>query len=160
MPQGSLAEYVESLDKAGLLTRYNDEKRVDELPVLMEANPDAAIFVEKVKDSQLPFFANVYGAWPMYALALDCDAKKIGIEIAKRSERRIKPELVKTAPCKDVVLKGRDIDLTNFPLFIHHPRDGHAYFNDTNVRQPRPGYRGARSGNLALHVLVEDRNQY
>jgi 2,5-furandicarboxylate decarboxylase 1 len=141
MHQGSLAEYIDSLDKAGLLTRYKDEKRVDELPVLMEAKPDTAIFVEKVKDSQFPFFANGYGARPMYALALDCDAKKIGIEIAKRSERRIKPELVKTLPCKDVVLKGRDIDLTIFPLFLHHPRDGHAYFNDTNVvsRDPDTG---------------------
>ena len=107
----------------------------------MEANPDTAIFVEKVKDSQFPFFTNGYGVRPMYALALDCDAKKIGIEIAKRSERRIKPELVKTAPCKEVVLKGRDIDLTIFPLFLYHPRDGHAYFNDTNVvsRDPDTG---------------------
>ena len=32
MPQTSLAEYVDALDKAGLLTRYTDEKRVDELP--------------------------------------------------------------------------------------------------------------------------------
>jgi hypothetical protein len=31
MSQTSLAEYVEMLDKAGLLTRYSDEKRVAEL---------------------------------------------------------------------------------------------------------------------------------
>jgi len=40
MPQTSLAEYVQALDKAGLLTRIKEEKRVDELPALMEANPD------------------------------------------------------------------------------------------------------------------------
>ncbi len=32
MSQVSLAEYVEMLDKAGLLARYSDEKRVAELP--------------------------------------------------------------------------------------------------------------------------------
>jgi hypothetical protein len=31
MSQMSLAEYVEMLDKAGLLVRYSDEKRVAEL---------------------------------------------------------------------------------------------------------------------------------
>ena len=71
MPQTSLADYVEALDKAGLLTRITDEKRVDELPRLMEDNPDTAILVEHVKDCRFPFFANGYGVRPMYALSLD-----------------------------------------------------------------------------------------
>ena len=133
MPQTSLAEYVEALDKAGLLTRISDEKRVDELPRLMEDNPDTAIYVEHVRDCKFPFFANGYGARPMYALSLDCDETKVGLEIARRSELRFKPEMVDTAPCKDVITKGDDIDLTMFPLFHHHPKDGHAYLNDTNV---------------------------
>jgi UbiD family decarboxylase len=141
MPQTSLAEYVQALDKAGLLTRIKEEKRVDELPALMEANPDTAVFVEKVKDCAFPFFANGYGVRPMYALALDRDFKKVGLEIARRSALRQKPQLVSTAPCKDVILKGNDIDLTIFPLFHHHPGDGQAYLNDTNVvsRDPDTG---------------------
>jgi len=51
MPQTTLAEYIEAIEKAGLLTRYKEEKRVDELPELMEDNPDTAVFVEKVKIS-------------------------------------------------------------------------------------------------------------
>jgi hypothetical protein len=39
LPQTSVLIYVEALDKAGLLTRYKDEKRVHELPRLMEGNP-------------------------------------------------------------------------------------------------------------------------
>jgi hypothetical protein len=46
MPQNTLTEYVEALEKAGLLTRFQDEKRVDELPKLMDDNPGTAIFVE------------------------------------------------------------------------------------------------------------------
>ncbi len=138
MPQTSLTEYVEALDKAGLLSRYSDEKRVDELPGLIEQNPDTAVFVEKVKDCAFPFLANAYGARSMYALALGCDVKQIGPEIARRSALRQKPQLVGTAPCKDVILKGADIDLTIFPLFQYHPYDGHAYFNDTNVISRNP----------------------
>jgi UbiD family decarboxylase len=141
MAQTSLPEYVDALDKAGLLTRHNDEKRVDELPELIEQSPDTAVFVEKVADCKFPFLANAYGARQMYALALGCDVKGVGPEIARRSGLRYKPELVSTAPCKDVILKGDDVDLTIFPLFLHHPRDGHAYLNDTNVisRDPDSG---------------------
>ncbi len=133
MPQASLSDYVQTLDRAGLLTRIKDEKHVDELPKLMEDNPDTAILVEHVKDSAFPFFANGYGVRPMYALSLDCDETKVGLEYSRRSELRFKPEMVDTAPCKDVVTKGGDIDLTIFPLFQHHPKDGQAYLNDTNV---------------------------
>lgn len=138
MPQTTLAEYANELDKAGLLTRYTDEKRVDELPQLMEQNPDTAVFVEHVKDCAFPFLANAYGARSMYALALQCDFKKVGLEIAQRSGCRQTPQLVETAPCKDVILKGDDVDLTMFPLFHHHPLDGHAYLNDTNVVSRNP----------------------
>ena len=46
------------------------------------------------------------------------------------AQGRIKPEVVSTAPCKQVVLKGPDVDITRLPLFLHHDRDGHAYTND------------------------------
>jgi UbiD family decarboxylase len=136
-----LTAWIETLDKTGLLARYSEEMRADELPTIMEENPDKAVYVEKVKDCAFPFLANAYGVRPMYALALDCDIKKVGITIAERSSQRQKPEFVKTAPCKDVILNGDDIDLTIFPLFHHHPKDGHAYFNDTNVvsRDPDTG---------------------
>ena len=138
MPQKSLAEYVSRLDDAGLLTRYTDEKRVDELPSIMEAHPDTAVYVEHVKDCAFPFFANGYGARPMYALELDCDTRSIGQEMTKRAARREKPVVVDTAPCKDVVIRGDDVDLTIFPLFQHHPWDGQAYLNDTNVVSRNP----------------------
>lgn len=50
VPQQSLRELIADMEKAGLITRIKDEKRVDELPMLMEQNPETAILVEKVKD--------------------------------------------------------------------------------------------------------------
>jgi 2,5-furandicarboxylate decarboxylase 1 len=73
MAQQSLAEFIEILEKSGLLRRYADEKRVDELPRLMEDNPDQAILVEKVKDSPFPFFANGYGSRAMYRFHWNAD---------------------------------------------------------------------------------------
>jgi hypothetical protein len=74
MSQTSLADYVEISDRAGPLTRYTDEKRVDQIPMLMEKNLDTAIFVEHVNDCTFPFLANAFGARSMHAVALDGSA--------------------------------------------------------------------------------------
>ncbi len=62
MSQTSLTGYAEVPEKAGLLPRHSDEKRVDELPELIEQNPDTAVYAEKVTDCAFPFLANAYGA--------------------------------------------------------------------------------------------------
>ncbi len=107
----------------------------------MEQNPDTAILVEKVKDCAFPFFANGYGARSMYALALGCDPTKVGLEIGDRFKKTYNPEMVDSVPCQEVVYRCDDVDLTMFPLFQHHPKDGQAYLNDTNVvsRNPENG---------------------
>jgi len=43
MPQTSSLTHVEALDKAGLLTQFKDDKRVDELPGLMEDHLDTLL---------------------------------------------------------------------------------------------------------------------
>ena len=129
--QQSLSDFVAAMDKAGLLVRIKDEVRVDQLPKLMEANPTKAILVEKVKDSEFSVLANAYsnqehvrlGAWA-------ATRRETGLEMVERSKGRMKWEMVTTAPCKEVILKGDDVDLTRLPLFLHHDRDGHAYTND------------------------------
>ena len=140
--QRSLADWIEQLDSAGLLHRYTDEKRVDELPQLMEDNPDQAILVEHVKDSALPFFANGYASRAMYALALGCEPKQTAKEVARRTQLHQPAHLVETAPCKDVILKGDEVDLTIFPLYHHHSYDGQAYISDGRIitKDPTTGH--------------------
>src|SRR5712692_3344194 len=141
MPQISLAEWVQALDAAGLLRRYTDEKRVGELPQLMEDNPDKAIFVERVKDSAFPFFANGLQTPEICALALGCQPRELSAEIGRRSMVHYPAKLVGTAPCKEVVMKGGDVDLTILPLFLHHTHDGQAYINNGRIitRDPETG---------------------
>jgi 4-hydroxy-3-polyprenylbenzoate decarboxylase len=51
---------------------------------------------------------------------------------------RIKPEIVDTASCKEVILTGDDVHLTRIALSLHHDRDGHAYTNDNLVVTKHP----------------------
>lgn len=46
MPQQSLTDFINAFEKAGFLIRIKEEKRVDELPKIMEENPLKAVLVD------------------------------------------------------------------------------------------------------------------
>jgi hypothetical protein len=71
--QQSLPDFVTQLEKTGFLVRVTDEKRVDEVPGVLEANPTKAILIEKIKDSHFSVLANAYSNQDMYAWAMECD---------------------------------------------------------------------------------------
>lgn len=131
--QQSMADFTSAMETAGLLVRIKDEKRVDQLPLLMEQYPKQAVLVEKIKDCEFSFLANAYATHEQFAWALGCKRNECGPRIAELAKGRVKPETVATAPCKEVILKGDDVDLTRLPLFLHHDRDGHSYTNDNLV---------------------------
>ena len=107
----------------------------------MEDNPHQAVLVEKVKDSTFRFFTNGMSSREICALALECDTRHVTIETGRRSVAQYPATLVATAPCKDIILKGDEVDLTILPLFLHHTYDGHAYINDGRIitRDPETG---------------------
>ncbi|MEI6620909.1 MAG: UbiD family decarboxylase [Actinomycetes bacterium] len=141
MPQQSLSDFVADLESTGQLVRIKDQVSVDQLPSIMEANPDTAVLVENVKDCGFQFLANAYSNRTQYAQALGCDAQHLGQRIAELGSVQHPPQEVKSAPCKDVIVTGDDVDLTALPLFLHHEHDGHAYIQDTSVvsRDPDTG---------------------
>src|SRR5271163_2341178 len=100
--QQSMPDFVAAMEKAGLLLRIADEKRVDELPVLMEQHYDKAIFVERIQGSEFSFLANAYSNHAQYAWALGCTRSEIGGKTAELAKGRIKPKIVAGAPCKEV----------------------------------------------------------
>jgi hypothetical protein len=77
----------------------------------------------------------------MCALALACDRRRVGVEIGERAARHYPAEVVDTAPCKEIIVPGDDVDLTMLPLFSHHPLDGQAFINCGRVvtRDPDTG---------------------
>jgi 2,5-furandicarboxylate decarboxylase 1 len=72
MPQQSLADFVTAMEAAGMLVRVKEEKRVDELPRVMEDHPTTAVLVEKIKDCEFSFLANAYSNQDQYAWAMGC----------------------------------------------------------------------------------------
>ena len=128
-----MTDFVNAMEAAGLLVRIKDEKRVDQLPTLMEQYPKRAVLVEKIANCEFSFLANAYATHEQFAWALGCERAQIGARMAELAKGRIKPEIVTMADCKQVILKDDQVDLTRLPLFLHHDRDGHSYTSDNVV---------------------------
>src|SRR5437868_1821275 len=76
---------------SGLLVRITEEKRVDQLPKVMEDNPLKAVLVEKVTDCEFQFLANAYSNQDQTAWALGCKKSESGRKMAEAARGRIKP---------------------------------------------------------------------
>jgi UbiD family decarboxylase len=96
--------------------------------------------------SAFPLVTNVFAARERCALALGLPPehayKELGLEYARREERRVAPILVSSssAPVKEVVEVGEAVDLRKFPIVRHHRMDGGPYIDMTSVmRDPDTG---------------------
>lgn len=94
------------------------------------------IYCPEIEGSKLPLATNLFGSYEMLALALGMEPKKVGkAEIFKeyrRKEGMAKPvQEVPTsdAPVKEVILKGKDVDLGLLPLIHHAELDSGKYIS-------------------------------
>jgi len=94
------------------------------------------IYCPQIEGSKLPLVTNLFGSYEMLGLAIDVDARKMGkAEIIKEYHKRetdFKPTKTvpaSEAPVKEVVLKGKDVDLNLLPIIHHQECDSGKYIN-------------------------------
>jgi len=119
------------------------------------------------KPSAFPLVTNIYATRERCARALGLRPEQayqeLGLEYARREERRIAPVVIDAAaaPVKQVVRRGDQADLRELPIVRHHRMDGGPYVDMTPVmRDPETGayniaflrnqYRGPRK--LGIHM--------
>ena len=90
-----------------------------------------ALFFERIKGHASAALANLYGTRKRIAMALGVEPNDMVTAIGERLKRRIPPVRVeaKEAPCKEVVTKGRDVDLGRFPIPFWNVGDGGRYLS-------------------------------
>lgn len=149
MAYDDLREFMDVLEQRGELKRVSVEvdpylEVTEILNRLMKTGGPAVLF-ERVKGSDMPLLANVFGTMERMCLALGVESLD---EIAERIERLLHmeapaslwegikmlpklrelaafpPKKVKTGPCKDVILRGEEVDLDRFPILTCWPGDG------------------------------------
>jgi 4-hydroxy-3-polyprenylbenzoate decarboxylase len=161
-PFDTMREMIEALDARGRLLRIDrvDQDAYEATALMyrlvdrhgLEGAP-ALLFNEvKIGGRWLkgPVVGNYLGPWDAECLALGLEPDPAGgpatfrrarahlIDLAQKNGGRypeIAPVLVprEKARCKEVILRGDDIDLTTFPFMQVNPGDGGRYINTASV---------------------------
>lgn len=158
----SIREFIELLDKKGQILRVNRPVSGDEAAAIvweLNERKGPGVWFRSVNGSNIPMIANLFGDFSRMALALglpeDATPKMIRdyyAGVMEHKEKWIKPVMIDTGPCKEVILKGDEIDLTKFPIIKWAPFDGGPYItlNGTITKDPKLG---RNIGMYRVHVI-------
>ncbi len=115
--------------------------------VFEQAGP--ALLFEKIKDYP-PGYAILNGpvaTWRRVAISLDLPAdtplREIYAVYEKRRERKLKPLVVKSAPCHENVMVGPEVDIYELPAPMVHDGDGGRYIGTWDIvitKDPETGW--------------------
>ena len=133
-----LREYLNLLEAEGLLHRITAE--VDpkfELGAVTARSLERkgpALFFENVKGYRgKPLVTNIISTTKQLAVAFksEADEEVIHERVVEGMKNRIPSITLPTGPCKDVILKGDDIDIDIIPTPYWHEHDGGRYLGTT-----------------------------
>ena len=152
MPFRDLQDFIQALEQKGLLRRVKTEVSQDleiaEIADRATKQGGPGLLFENVKGHSLPVAINLFGSRERMALGLDVDSleklpERLGQILALATHpptggflEKIKalPKLMEAASflpksvsggmCKDVVLKGEQVDLGKLPILKCWPEDG------------------------------------
>ncbi|HLA28998.1 MAG TPA: UbiD family decarboxylase [Syntrophales bacterium] len=143
MPYNDLREFIDRLKKTGDLIDINEE--VDwnlEAGAIMrrayEKWQPAQLF-NKIKGYKKGFrlMGGPLATFRRLAVGMGMDPETSYTdmlnEFDKRSANPIKPMVVSDGPCKENILKGKDVDLLKFPVPLIHGGDGGRFIGTWNV---------------------------
>ncbi len=90
-----------------------------------------ALLFESIKGYDIPALANLFGTRQRIAMAAGAPLSEFSSVIAERLRRRIPPVGVvgSEAPCQQVVLTGREVDLGRVPIPFWNVGDGGNYIS-------------------------------
>lgn len=149
MAYRDLNEFISDLEKKGELLHIKEPVspylEITEITDRVCKEHGPALLFENVRGYNIPVLTNAFGSYRRMCLALGVNRlEEIGEEIdhffqAEAPDSLIKklklipklkrlsnvfPKLVKKAPCQEVVLMDRDVDLGKFPILHCWPKDG------------------------------------
>jgi UbiD family decarboxylase len=101
------------------------------------------VWFDKVGDSPFPVIANLFGTRRRYALALGVPPERLIEEWAARNDRTIEPVLRETGAVHDVVVTGKEVDLSLLPIMRHFHNDAGPYITNAIIvaKDPDTGVR-------------------
>jgi phenylphosphate carboxylase beta subunit len=128
----SMRDFVQQAEKEGQLKRINAkvdwDLELSHIAKLNEEEGGPALLFENVKGYKSPVITSVCTTTERLALIMGEPRQSTLVDLmrawVKKGEKSIPPKMVKKAPCKENIWKGKDVDLFKFPVPKWYPRDG------------------------------------
>ena len=178
MAYKDLRDFIKKLDKENELIRINIEVdpnlEITEIADRVSKKHGPALFFENVKGSDFPVLINALGSEKRMKMALgtnnldELGAKainlidgnapqnfldKIKMLMTLKELSGIFPKIVKTGSCKEVILKGDEVDITKFPILKCWPQDGGKFITLPLIftKDPETGIRNCGMYRLQIY---------
>lgn len=178
-PGRDLRDFIQVLERAGELVRVREEVdpylEISEITDRVSKASGPALLFEHPKAGAIPVLINAFGSYKRMALALGVqsieevageirDLLELGVRDLSLKEKfevagkmfelsRIRPRLVRAAPCQERVFKDDEADLSMLPILTTWPKDAGPYITFPLVitRDPETGKRNV--GVYRMQVL-------
>ncbi len=132
----SMRDFIEQAEAKGLLRRIKAEVDWDlelsHIAKLNEEKQGPALLFENVKDYDSPVITSVCTTTERLALIMGMPERSTLVDIMRewvdKNQTRIPPTYVDSAPCKENIMTGDDVDLFKFPAPKFYPLDGGRFF--------------------------------
>ena len=127
MPFNDLREFIGFLESKGELIRT--KKPVDvkyEISAYIRKTSDVqgpALLFDNVKEFTIPVLGGAFATRKRALLALETSNEDYVNKFHDALDHLVAPKLTANAPCKDVIIKGQDVDLNKLPVPIFSERD-------------------------------------
>jgi len=146
----SFRSYIQFLQEKGRLvnTKTPISKEYEVAGVLKALEPKPALF-EAINESEFQVVGNLFPDKRSFADYFGLSTSEIIPLLARAIEERSKAELVKEAPCQEVMLS--DPDLRQLPILKHFTIDGGPYITSGVVIVKHPDY----GQNLDFHRCMQ-----
>jgi 2,5-furandicarboxylate decarboxylase 1 len=167
VPFNDLREFLTLLEEKGELLKT--KKPVDvkfEISAYIRKTSDQrgpALLFENVKNFNMPVLGGVFATRERAFLALETSPQDYVHKFQDALDHLVPPKLVSSAPCKDVIYTGNDVDLTQLPIPIFSEKDPAPFITLglTISRDPKGGgkntsiYRLQLKGRNRLGIMAQ-----
>jgi 2,5-furandicarboxylate decarboxylase 1 len=157
MTEGSLRTFLAQLAKSGQLVDVAEAADpAFQLAALSRIALDRggpALRFTNVHGHTMPVVTNLFATRDRFAAALGVGEAELHEQWSHRVRNPLEPEMVSTGPCKDVVLKGPDVDLGLLPTPTWNELDGGPYLSlPVQIsKDPETGTRNAATYRVQVH---------
>src|SRR5688572_21286543 len=145
----SFRDFLAALEDANELARVKKPVDIRDVSALLSHSSQALRFENLKEYPGWQLAGALVSSRKRLALAMGCAEADVARRFERGLERQIDPVMVDAAPCQEVVLTDKDVDLTAIPYPLMHVFDGGPYLSATLVVSKDPEY-GRNLGSYRL----------